>query len=235
MNITNNKGRDSARMATHNAVQELKAPNERLKYIRELLKLTRAYMHEKHGISQDSLAAWENGKARVTDSCVDRCIKAYRAEGLIVSKEWILAGEGLDPKFSLDLSRYFRAQPTEKPEGDIDDEILKLKELEYFKSLTPNSVVSVISSDDMLPLYASGDYVGGRFKFGGEIDDCIGKDCIIKTVEGSTFVRRIAKNISGDGYNLAVLNPQYDGTSEPVIFNAKIESAAPIIWHRRSN
>lgn len=222
-------------MDNMNVARELKAPNERLKHLRELLKLTRAQVYEKYGIPQDSLAAWENGKARVTEKSVDRCLKAYRAEGLIASKEWVLVGEGFDPKFSLDLSRYFKTLSTEMPESEIDDELLKVKELEYFKSLAPNSVVSVVSADDMLPLYASGDYVGGRFKFGKDIENCIGKDCIIKTMDGCNFVRRIAKNSSGTGYNLVALNPQYDGSPEPVLFNVEIECAAPIIWHRRSD
>ena len=151
----------------------------------------------------------------------------------MVSKDWILTGQGLDPKFSLDISKYFRTLPANVSEDSIDDQILRIKEVEFFKGLAPNSVVCILSSDDMLPFFKTGDYVGGRFVKGGEIENCVGKDSIIRTRDGSTYVRRLAKNSSGKGYNLVCLNPQWDGNPEPVIFGADVEFAAPIIWHRR--
>jgi len=215
-------------------IPKTRTPGERLKYIREkLLKLSRADIHKKHGLSPDTLAAWENGKIQISEKGIDRCIKIYSTENLIVAKEWLLTGEGLGPNFSFDLNRYFRTLSTEKPDEKIDDSILLAKEIDFFRSLSPNSVTGLVPNEDMLPLYARGDYVGGRFRYGEDIQSCIAKDCIVKTKDGSTYIRRVAKNPNGSGYNLVCLNPQWNGNPEPVIFNVEIECAAPIIWHRR--
>lgn len=211
-------------------------PGGRVKNVRiDLLKVSRDYLYKKYGLPVDTLAAWENNKLQLTQKGLDRCIKILNAEGLIVSREWILTGQGLDPKFSLDLSKYFRTLPAEVNDDYIDDQILRIKEVEFFKSLAPNSVVSVVSSDDMLPFFRTGDYVGGRFVTGRNIDNCIGKDSIIKTKDGGSYIRRLAKSPSNKGFNLVCLNPQWDGNPEPVIFGVEVELVAPIIWLRRQN
>ena len=69
-------------------IDKMITPGERLKYIRErLVKLSRAEVQNKYGLSQDTLAAWENEKINITEKGIDRCIKMYNAENLIFSKE----------------------------------------------------------------------------------------------------------------------------------------------------
>lgn len=217
-----------------NVLDKMITPGKRLKYIREhLVKLSRAQVQEKHGLSQDTLAAWENEKITITEKGIDRCIKIYNAENLIFSKEWLLTGEGLSPNFSFELNRYFKHSPSEWQEIQVDDHFLLAKEIEYFRSLTSNSITALVSSDDMLPLYSSGDYVGGRLKSKKELENCIGKDCIIRTKDQAAYIRRLAKGKDKQHFNLVCINPQWKGNAEPVIFNVEIESAAPIIWHRR--
>lgn len=211
------------------------SPGERLKYVREnLLKMSRADIHKAHGLSADTLAAWENGKIQITEKGIDRCIKIYNSENLIVSKEWLLTGNGLSPKFSFDLNRYFKNVTTSDLSSEkLDDHMLLAKEIEFFLSQAKNSITCLVSTEDMLPIYSIGDYVGGRLRYQNEINDCIGKDCIIKTKDGATFIRRISKGSKDKKYNLVCLNSAWNGNPEPVIFNVEIEAAAPIIWHRR--
>ena len=192
-------------------------------------------MFKKHGLSPDTLAAWENEKIKISEKGIDRCVAIYSAENIIVSREWLLTGEGLSPNFSFDLNRYFTSMPTHEPDQSEDDNVLLAKEIDLFRSLAPNSITALIFGDDMLPVYASGDHVGGRFRYGKDIESCIGKNCIIKTKDGSVFVRRLVKNPNGAGYNLACLNPEWSGSLEPVIFSVDVECAAPIIWHRRAD
>ncbi len=209
-------------------------PGDRLKYIREqLLKLSRSDVYKKYGLSPDTLSAWEKGKIQITERGIERCIKIYNAENLLVSREWILTGEGIDPSFSLDLKKYFSTLTTEKDLTPINDTTLLAKEIDFFRSLTPNSITGLISSDDMLPIYARGDYVGGRLRYGKDIENCIDKDCIVKTKDGATYIRRLSKSPRGEKYNLACLNLNWNGSPEPIIFDVELEGAAPIIWHRR--
>lgn len=217
-------------------IDKMISPGERLKYIRErLVKLSRAEIQDKYGLSQDTLAAWENEKTNITEKGIDRCIKIYNAENLIFSKEWLLTGEGLSPNFSFELNRYFKNFPTDFSSLPVDDHFLLAKEIEYFRSLTQNSVTALVSSEDMVPLYAPGDYVGGRLRSKKELEHCIGKDCIIRTKDQATYIRRLVKGKDKKHFNLVCINPQWQGNIEPVIYNVEIESAAPIIWHRRSD
>lgn len=215
-------------------VSKMKTPGERIKYIREeLLKLSRADVCKRYAISVDTLAAWENEKIQISEKGIERCIKFFNAENLIVSREWILIGAGLSPNFSFELGRYFKTQSTKKPDQQIDDSFLLAQEIDYFRSLTSNSITALISTEDMMPVYSRGDYVGGRFRYGKDIEECVGKNCIVKTKDGAMFIRRIAKSQTQKKYNLVCLNPNWSGNPEPVLFNIKIECAAPIIWHRK--
>lgn len=218
-------------------INNIKTPGDRLKYVREaLLKISRADVYKKHGLSQDTLAAWENGKIQVTEKGIERCIKIYNSENLMLSREWLLTGEGLGPQFSFDLNRYFKTANTEESSEKLEDNVLLAKELDFFRSSTKSSVTGIISSDDMLPLYSRGDHVGGRFRYGNDIENCIGRDCIIKSKDGGIYIKRLAKGSEPNKYNLSCLNPNWnDWNSEPVLFNVEIECAAPIIWHRRAD
>ncbi len=213
----------------------LDTPAQRLKYIRTLLRLTRPYIHEKYELSADTLNAWESGRIKLTDKGLERCLKIYNKEGAFVSKSWILTGEGLMPKLSLSLSGYFdSAINGEESEGILnDEESIILSEIEFFKKTRPTATVMLVSRDDMLPLYSKGDYVGGHFRSGEDLKDCLGRDCIIETYEGERYFRRLS-NLSSDGVcNLVSLNPNSEGNLEPVLFNVEIARAAPVVWVRR--
>ena len=209
-------------------------PGGRLKYVREnILKLSRVFLSQKYGLSVNTLIAWELERVRITEDAITRCINIYGSEGVVLTKRWILTGIGASPQHLFELNRYLKNKSVENESANEDDSIALSKEIDFFISLSSNSVVILVANNDMLPLYSSGDYVGGRHKFGKHIEQCIGKDCIIQTLDGSTYVRRIIKNMKTKNYNLTCLNPNWYGSQEPVVFNVEIVSAAPIIWHRK--
>jgi len=213
---------------------KLETPAQRLKYIRTLLRLSRPYIYEKYGLSADTLNAWESGRIKLTDKGLERCLKIYNKEGAFVSKSWVLSGAGLMPKLSLSLSSYFEPVVSiEEPGAIFNDEESILREIEFFKHTTSNAVVLLISNDDMLPLYAKGDYVGGYFRSGEAVQSCLGRDCVVETATGERYFRRLSM-LTVDGlFNLASLNPTMEGSLEPVLFNIEVRKAAPIVWIRR--
>lgn len=209
--------------------KKLNSSGDRLKHIRVLLRVSRAYLHEKYGIPEVTLKSWENNTTKLTKSGAQRCVEIYRNEGMIVSEDWILDGIGLDPKATVSVGHYF-ATPTNKDLPLEDDEISMITDANLFKESHLNSVIMIVSNDDMRPFYKPGDYIGGKMRKGDQLSGLINKDCIVYMKNGEKFFRRVIQNSNGN-YNLTCLNPN-ENTSEPVLYNVKIESAAPVIWHR---
>lgn len=213
----------------------LKTPGQRLQYIRSLVRVSRAYLEKTYGLSAETLKVWEYDKTSLTENGLKRCMDIYRTEGVLVARNWILTGEGLAPKLAINVNRIFEDIAEEQAGKPLDDEMLMLKEADYFKNLSPQSVIMLVTTEEMLPFYAPGDYVGGRFKSKKQLEEAIGKDCIVQTKQGDRFFRRLVKNTTNDGYNLVCLNPAWGGSLEPVLYDINIEWAAPVIWHRRSD
>ena len=210
--------------------KKLATPADRLKYLRALLRLSRAYIEEKYAIPEVTLKSWENATAKLTLNGLRRCVEAYKSEGLLVGEDWILSGTGLDPTASLSVSHYF-AKPTNKDLPIEDDEICMLRDANEFKEKYPNAVIMMVSSDEMRPFYKPGDCVGGKMRFNKEaIFSLAGKDCIVYLKNGSHYFRRLVKDLHGR-FNLTCLNPD-ENTAEPVLYHVDIEGAAPVIWHR---
>ena len=211
-------------------------PNERLEYIRNLLNLSRPDIARKYGLSQETLRACEKNRNTLTEKTLNKLIEIYRHEGLIVSKEWILTGGGFDPKIHKDISKYFsEIEKSNLSKQENDDEFLMIKEAEFFKNLAANSIILSVTTNEMMPFYSPGDYVGGRLMKKEDIPKAIGKDCIAVLHDGSKFFRRLVRNSTGDGFNLVCINPSWGSTLEPVLYDVDIESIAPVIWHRRLN
>ena len=155
----------------------------RLLHIRKnILKLSRSEVFKKYNIPVDTLASWELGRNNVSEKVLEQIIQIYNAEGILVDKEWLRTGNGLHPQLLFDLNRYFKKRPIVFEDNTPSDEILLIKEIEFFTSLTSNSIIALISTEDMLPIYSIGDYVGGRFRPKNQLGSCIGRDCIIKTL-----------------------------------------------------
>lgn len=214
--------------------RNLDTPGVRLKYLRSILRLTRAYIEKKYKLPEITLKSWENSMVKISKNGIKRCVAVYKSEGLIVDESWIADGKGLDPTVRLSLSHYF-AMPSENPGllVDADDEVAMMRDAQEFRDRYSNAVVMIVSNDEMSPHYRAGDYVGGRLRTNRELDAVINKDCIIYLRGGGQYFRRLFKDSLGR-YNLACLNPM-GRTSEPIIFDADIESAAAIIWIRRKD
>ncbi len=210
----------------------LATPGQRLKYVRSLLRVSRSYLQDKYNLPEVTLKSWENGTTKLSQSGASRCIEAYRSEGIIVSEDWIMDGIGLDPKMSVDVSQYFSI-PTSNDLPIEDDEIGMVRDANVFKENNINAVVMVVSNDDMRPFYCPGDYIGGKMRYGANIETAINKDCIVYLKTGERFFRRLVRNKFG-GYNLTCLNPS-ETTSEPVLYGVDIDGVAPIIWRRQKD
>lgn len=208
-------------------------PGERLKHLRALLGASRLFLQEKHKLPEATLKSWENGVKELTLAGAKRCAEAYRSEGLIVTESWILEGAGLSPASADAMNQYFSSTNQEECLDYQDDEICMIRDAHLFEKSYTNAIIMMVSSNEMSPVYTPGDYIGGKLRYGEDVDMAINKNCIVRLKNGDLIFRRLIKN-QKKGYNLVCLNPS-EITEEPVLFQVEIEAAAPVIWHRQKD
>jgi transcriptional regulator with XRE-family HTH domain len=86
-----------------------------------------------------------------------------------------------------------------------------------------------VRGEAMLPVYADGDVLFyGRDPGLGGVDPitCVGRDCVVKLVNGPTLVKRVA---TGGGRNTYLL---MSFIAEPIV-NVRLEWASPVRWVKR--
>jgi DNA-binding transcriptional regulator YiaG len=220
-------------------------PAQRLKYVRQLARLSRPYLEEKHQLPEATLKVWENSQSRITPKGLNRCIDIYRKEGVVLSKEWVMTGEGLSPQLSVGIGNYLasdlhypfpeqRLRDADDAFFPKDDNICMLREASFFKESYADTVVLIVADNDMWPTYQAGDYVGGCFRRGKAVTEALQRDCIVRLKNGEKILRRLFKSKRNKCYNLMCVNPMPEA-EQPIMFNVEIECAAPVIWHRKPN
>lgn len=200
----------------------------RIKTARSLAGISRKDLETKYGISQHTLQSWELGRNPLTEKAAAKLVEILHSTGVSCSAQWLLKGSGKSPGL---LTSDFSPYPAidQNFSSQFNQESTIQKEIEFFKTNNPNSVVIIVSDDSMKPTYSQGDLVGGiQYLNTTDIDECIGHDCIIEIGDG-TYFRRLMKR--KNGYALTCLNPQTE-IEDPVIFSSKILTATPVIWHR---
>ena len=183
-----------------------------------------------------TLKSWENGKVEISKKGLDKCITIYKEEGILLNRNWIIKGEGQTP--SPILTQYFvqYVREIEPKEYEKDDSVCILREAIFFKESYSNAIIYTVTSNEMLPLYKIGDYVGGRLCFEQEkIAALAGSDCIVKLEDESIIFRKLLINKYNEinSYDLVVTDPEKKLKDSYSILNTKIRAAAPVIWHRR--
>ncbi len=209
---------------------------ERLRRARILAGIsTRREFEEKHRISANTLQGWEQGKNPLSEKGARRVIEAFKKEGLICSLEWLVEGHGMPPRHYEMVQAGLREelrQDQNMVDLNLKEEEAIYKEIQLFRQFNPNAIVLTISDNAMEPYFSVGDYIGGRQVFTENIDQYTSKICIVE-LENNLILPRLLQASNHPGcFTAAATNPQT--TATPLnIYNTKIISAAPIIWHRR--
>lgn len=199
-----------------------KTPGERLRYLRSLTRLERKAFGELYDIPEGSLRLWETAKAPITIKAINRCIKAYLQEGISVTQEWIQHGKGDIPNYDRTLFAFNNESTELSPiiTTNIADDF------SYFRKTYTGCVLFEVTTDEMGPVYKKGDFVMGKISVKG-LKDVHLKDCIVKLSSGQIRFRKVFLSPQNE-VNLYTINPLEP--AEP-IFNAQVESIAPVILH----
>ncbi|MCX7125802.1 MAG: helix-turn-helix transcriptional regulator [Gammaproteobacteria bacterium] len=217
--------------------KNLNHAGERLRRARILAGIsTRREFEKKYQVSANTLQGWEQGKNPLSKKGAKRILEALKNEGLICSLEWLIHGNGVPP-------RAFEMTHGDAPsKNDLDaflgsmhlqEEQAIYQELQAFKINNANSIIITISDDAMEPQFRAGDYVGGvRLTRAEDIQLYSGQPCIVELADHTILPRYMHADIESGTYTLSCTN--FQSKAAPLnVFNAKIISAAPILWHRK--
>ncbi|MBN8828964.1 MAG: hypothetical protein J0H68_09685 [Sphingobacteriia bacterium] len=202
---------------------------ERIRFLRQMIGISRETIEKKYDLSSSTLFSWENGRLPLTDKGIKRCLEIFRKEGISVTEEWIRHGTGYEPIFTKESSS-FLVMPTTKS-LPANSKIDTLKEIEIIKTLYSDIIIYFIDTQEMSPKFNVGDYVAGKVCH-NEIYELHNMNCIVHLETGEYIFRRIIVN-NDNSYTLICDNPL--SSPNPVIYNPPIKKIAPVMFHRISN
>lgn len=205
-----------------------KIRGQRVKWLRELVGLSRKELETRYHISLHTQKNWELGRmSGLTTRGAEKLISIFKKEGAYCSAQWLLEGIGSAPQLMHSPFSATQSEQTTDLKEDTRDE-----EVSFFLAQGENRTVFSLEDESMSPVYQSGDTVGGVKFTGDAIQECIKQHCIIETVDGDRVCRLLAESEEKGLYNLLFLNAQI--TPLPKQYYAtEILTAAPIIWMRR--
>lgn len=80
-----------------------------------------------------------------------------------------------------------------------------------------------VDTNEMQPVYRSGDVLAGTKAIGKNLDNLIGRDCIVETTTGEKYIKFLSRGQSANTFTLRSFNPAVDDVA-----NVKVAWAAPI-------
>ena len=193
----------------------------RLLFLRNLSGLSRDKLQSRYRIARGTLQNWESARCALTTKGAKLVIRAYQAEGIYCSFDWLMFGIGPSPK-------YEHNRDSVKSGYKISSDIrIPTPELLYFRKNNTNSIDTIVYDDSLSPLHSPGDYVAGIRVSGEQILHVCEKICIIQTLSGEMIVRYLRRGDELGLYHLIVMNTQ---ARQKSLYNQEIIAAARIIW-----
>lgn len=200
----------------------------RVKRLRNLANLSRKEMCDSEELNVNTLKGWEI--ARYGGLPLDgahKVVKRVAKEGIFCTVEWLLYEEGPPPKVNLTQTEAADNNTNTCSEQENID-----KEIKLFHSNYANAVSHELIDDGMAPLYEKDDFVAGIKFLGKKIREAVGLNCLAQLANGDIQFRKLSQGKTADTYNLACLNANTT-VDLPIIFDAELIWAAPVIWHRK--
>lgn len=228
------KMRTSNAFIQNNSSSSAIAKAERLKRVRNLANLSREEFCVNGEINLTTLISWEVARfGGLSKKGAASVIARVAKEGVFVTPEWLLYEIGVGPEVQADYKKLPKAKEKLKLATQLPSEKARIiEELMVFKSLNKYATDFMITDDAMLPHYQEGDYVAGTKRFGEKIHLLVGYDCIVQVNDGRILMRHLQQGPRYDSFNLVSTNLQ-SKVQNAVIYDVKLASAAPIVWHRR--
>jgi transcriptional regulator with XRE-family HTH domain len=204
----------------------------RVRRIRNMANLTRQEMCDNTGININSLKGWEIGRyGGLTTQGAEKIISLVATQGVKCALDWLMYGIDKGPTVQTDTLNFNHEDVLEDEDASRSENEKIIEELALFTKHYPEASHFIVQDKGMIPFYYPGEHVAGVSMSGQKIDKAIGSNCIIKTEDGTILLRELRKGLEHNTYTLICLNTHE--MQEPVLYNVKISSVAPVLLHRK--
>lgn len=211
-----------------------KERSNRLKRLRNLANMSRKELCDEANININTYIGYEVGRyGGLTQKGADKLIPVLYKKGVFSSSEWLMFGIGPSPQVITNVNEInLQNESTKTHEVSNQEEHNVAEELYLFHKHYRNAIDCRIIDDGMSPKYEMGDFVAGVPSI-DLLNKLIGLDCIIQIKnENMMIVRKLQKGRLNGLYTLVSINPK-TVVIQPIIYDVKVNFAAPVIWHRR--
>ncbi len=207
---------------------------KRLKQVRRLLNMDREEFAEYCHFNTVTYKDWETARRNTIPAAkADELFDYLKKEGIFVSLEWFLKGAGPEPYRVLNWHDKEGVSQHEISDVQIliaEDVFIK-KELSLFLINHADATWFILPDDTMAPFYQKGDVVAGIQYQSKDFHRLIGKDCIVH-VNHQPLLRKVQAGRETGLYSL--IATQVISGQEQIIYDVKLELAAPVVWLRRN-
>lgn len=185
---------------------------------------------KKSGFPSGTIWSWQNERAPLTKKGAKRLSETLTLFGVTCSSEWLLYGTGNPPLPQSSLEESYTL--SDITEAELALEISLIKEIEFFQSLNSRHSVVGMRDDSMIPFYERGDYLGGFRLNKEEFIKAINKNCIVKTENDLTLIRKVNKGKKKNTYTLICTNALTKANNQ-LLTDIALKEISLIIWHRK--
>ncbi len=202
---------------------------QRLRTARTLAGLSRAQICEQEGLNQTTYKGWELGRfGGLTRWGAKHVAERLLLAGVDCSADWLLYEVGNPPTLVSATSDHAEEQtPTLQ---ELENQDIK-KELEVFYAHSPEAINLKIADGSMLPQFEPGDIVAGVKT--ANLFEAVGKNVIASLEDGKVLLRKLHIDRNHPKYFVLIATNLELDIPNLVIQKAKIESVAPVLWHRK--
>jgi transcriptional regulator with XRE-family HTH domain len=195
---------------------------QRIKTLRRQQGLTQQQFAARLGVTQPTVHRWEKGAFEPDPQTLK-----VLADGAGISVSEFRYGRDGGARRMVGVAGYVGAGaevfPVDDPGGGGIDEV----------EAPPGDSLSIIAvrvrGDSMFPVYGEGDilfYSRDLQAHGVDVQSCLGRDCIVKVINGPTLVKRVEIGGGRGQFTLMSYN------AAPVV-NVRLEWASPVRWIKR--
>jgi transcriptional regulator with XRE-family HTH domain len=196
---------------------------QRIKTLRKHQNLTQQEFATRLGVTQPTVHRWEKGAFEP-----DTQTLKLLADAAGISMSEFRYGHDGGARRTVTVVGYVGAGAEVFPIGD-QAAAESIEEVEA----PPGDALSVVAvrvrGDSMYPVYGEGDilfYSRDQQVHGIDLTSCVGRDCVVKVVDGPTLVKRVEIGGGRGQFTLMSYN------ASPVV-NARLEWASPVRWIKR--